>query len=183
MRFRAFRVDWDTLFFSKIFVSAKHKTRASEASHLRACWSAWLYQSFIKNHSQLSYCSLEIVYAVKDCDSCGRAILLVYFKCIAELGGATGRMPVCACNWVGRPKFEIWLVPELIASLELTFRILHLIKTICAPIFTPPRSRGGVIFSLQFVCLCVCVCVCLSVCPFVNKMLIEPLHRFWCGLR
>ena len=24
-------------------------------------------------------------------------------------------------------------------------------------IFTPPRNRGGVIFLLQFVCLCVCV--------------------------
>ena len=31
-------------------------------------------------------------------------------------------------------------------------------------IFTPPRNRGGVIFSLQFVCVSVCVCVCLSVC-------------------
>ena len=33
--------------------------------------------------------------------------------------------------------------------------------------FTPPRNRGGVIFSLQFVY----VCVCLSVCPalLVNK--------------
>ena len=29
---------------------------------------------------------------------------------------------------------------------------------------TPPRNRGGVIFSLQFVSVCVCVCVCLSVC-------------------
>ena len=24
-------------------------------------------------------------------------------------------------------------------------------------LFTPPRNRGGVIFSLQFVCVCVCV--------------------------
>ena len=32
-------------------------------------------------------------------------------------------------------------------------------------IFTPPQNRGGVIFSLQFVCVCVCVCV--SVCLFV----------------
>ena len=77
MRFRAFRVDWDTLFFSKIFVSAKRKTLTSEASQMRACWSAWLYQSFIKNYSQLSYCSLEIVYAVKDCDSCDRALLSI----------------------------------------------------------------------------------------------------------
>ena len=29
-------------------------------------------------------------------------------------------------------------------------------------IFTPPRSRGGVIFSLQFVCVCVCLSVCVS---------------------
>ena len=78
MRFRAFRVDWDTL-FSKIFVSAKRKTRASEASQMRSCWSDWLYQRIIKNHSQLSYCSLEIVYAVKDCDPCGRAILLLLY--------------------------------------------------------------------------------------------------------
>ena len=37
--------------------------------------------------------------------------------------------------------------------------------------FTPPRFRGGVIFSLQFVCVCVCLCVCESVCLtlFVNK--------------
>ena len=26
--------------------------------------------------------------------------------------------------------------------------------------FTPPRNRGGVIFSLQFVCVSVCLCVC-----------------------
>ena len=32
-------------FFSKIFVSAKRKTRASEASQMRACWSDWLYQT------------------------------------------------------------------------------------------------------------------------------------------
>ena len=34
------------------------------------------------------------------------------------------------------------------------------------PFFTPPRNRGGVIYSLQFVCVCVsvCVCVCVSVC-------------------
>ena len=31
-------------------------------------------------------------------------------------------------------------------------------------VFTPPQNRGGVIFLLQFVCLCVCVSVCLSVC-------------------
>ena len=31
-------------------------------------------------------------------------------------------------------------------------------------IFTPPWNCGGVIFSLQFVCVCVCVCVCPSLC-------------------
>ena len=32
---------------------------------------------------------------------------------------------------------------------------------------TPPRNRGGVIFSLQFIYVCVCVCVCLCVCESV----------------
>ena len=37
-------------------------------------------------------------------------------------------------------------------------------------------------FSLSVrVCVCVCVCVCLSVCPSVNKMPIELLHRFGRG--
>ena len=27
--------------------------------------------------------------------------------------------------------------------------------------FTSPRNRGGVIFSLQFVCVSVCVCLCV----------------------
>ena len=31
-------------------------------------------------------------------------------------------------------------------------------------VVTPPRNRGGAIFSLQFVCVCVCACVCTSVC-------------------
>ena len=31
-------------------------------------------------------------------------------------------------------------------------------------IFTPPWNRGGVVFSLQFVCVCACLSVCLSVC-------------------
>ena len=30
-------------------------------------------------------------------------------------------------------------------------------------LITPPRNCGGVIFSLQFVCLSVCVCVCMCV--------------------
>ena len=49
--------------------------------------------------------------------------------------------------------------------------------------FTPPRNRGGVIFSLLFVCVCVCVCV--SVCPalLVNIIPAERMHRFGRGFR
>ena len=36
-----------------------------------------IVSKFKKNHSQLSYYSLEIVYAVKDCDPCG--VLLYIF--------------------------------------------------------------------------------------------------------
>ena len=32
-------------------------------------------------------------------------------------------------------------------------------------LITPPRNRGGVIFSLQFVSVSVCLCMCVSVCP------------------
>ena len=45
--------------------------------------------------------------------------------------------------------------------------ITHIWLTLTISIFTPPRNRGGVIFSLQFVCVYVCLCVCLSVCVFV----------------
>ena len=34
-------------------------------------------------------------------------------------------------------------------------------------LFAPPLNRGGVIFSLQFVCVSVCVCVCVSVRTFL----------------
>ena len=35
------------------------------------------------------------------------------------------------------------------------------------PIIIPPRSRGGIIFSLQFVSVCVSVCVCVCVYVYV----------------
>ena len=54
-------------------------------------------------------------------------------------------------------------------------------RDLTAIIVTPPRNRGGVIFSLQFVC----VSVCLSVCPaiLVNKIPAERMHRFGRGFR
>ena len=36
--------------------------------------------------------------------------------------------------------------------------------------FTTPRNRGGVIFSLQFVCVSVCVCVCVCVCVYTSDV-------------
>ena len=53
-------------------------------------------------------------------------------------------------------------------------------------VITPPRNRGGLIFSLQFVCVCVCVSVCLSVCVsgiLVNEIPAERMHRFGRGFR
>ena len=38
------------------------------------------------------------------------------------------------------------------------------VKSVRILIFTPPRYREGVIFSLQFVCVCVFVCVCPVLC-------------------
>ena len=70
---------------------------------------------------------------------------------------------------------------------KLKFYQLKTIKTewgdwlsepISQHIITPPRNRGGVIFSLQFVCVCVCVsvclCVCLSVCPIFLWTKFQP---------
>ena len=42
------------------------------------------------------------------------------------------------------------------------FSISDKTKTSQRGLFTPPRNRGGVIFSLQFVSVCVCVSVCVS---------------------
>ena len=42
--------------------------------------------------------------------------------------------------------------------------------------YTSTKSWRGYIFIT--VSVCVCVFVCLSVGPFVNKMSIEPMHRF-----
>ena len=80
MRFRAFRVDWDTVFISKIFVSMKRKTRVSKASKMRVCWSDWSKFHKISFSAIISYCSLEIVYAVKDCDPCGALLSTVSFQ-------------------------------------------------------------------------------------------------------
>ena len=59
--------------------------------------------------------------------------------------------------------------------------ITHLVKQLLiilsqSNFFTPPRNRGGVIFSLQFVC----VSVCLSVYPalLVIKIPAKRMHRF-----
>ena len=43
--------------------------------------------------------------------------------------------------------------------------------------------EGLYFYSSLSVSVRVSVCVCLPVCPFVNKMPIESLHRFWRGLR
>ena len=54
-----------------------------------------------------------------------------------------------------------WFLLELISKNSLI--VLEPLFDIRDQIFTPPRSCGGVIFLLQFVCLCVCVCVCVCV--------------------
>ena len=46
---------------------------------------------------------------------------------------------------------------------------------------TPPRNRGGVIFSLQFVSVCVCVCVCPTL--LVNEIPAERMNRLGRGFR
>ena len=58
---------------------------------------------------------------------------------------------VCVCLCVHISRCVLMCIFHISIILDKTF-------------FTPPRNRGGVIFSLQFVCVCVFVCVCLCVC-------------------
>ena len=51
---------------------------------------------------------------------------------------------------------EIWCSKKHSDTFTSSYKIYIML------IFTPPRNRGGVIFSLQFVCVWVCVSVCVS---------------------
>ena len=75
-------------------------------------------------------------------------------------------------------------VPLLFGGVFLTGLIIS-IALLQLKLITPPRNRGGVIFSLQFVCVCVCLSVCVSVGPalLVNKIPAERMHRFERGFR
>ena len=39
------------------------------------------------DHFQLSYCSLEIIYAVKDCDPCGALLYVCVSVCLSRFYG------------------------------------------------------------------------------------------------
>ena len=70
-------------------MSAKRKTLVSEASKIERVVGL-IVSNFRKNHSQLSNCSVEIVYAVKDCDPCGALLFIhicihVYKQCKKEV--------------------------------------------------------------------------------------------------
>ena len=77
------------------------------------------------------------------------------------------QVPIALCT-IAFPDYPVvfeLLSEDLIKNLRHsgTFCVYHLVCY--AIVITPPRNRGGVIFSLQFVCVSVCLCVCLSVCP------------------
>ena len=75
-------------------------------------------------------------------------------------------------NSGGLVKTEYVILSLIVHRLENMLNCLESIAVVAIVLYdfiyffiTPPRNRGGVIFSLQFVCLSVCVCVsvCLSV--------------------
>ena len=74
MRFRAFWVDWDTLFFENF--RERQAQNAHERSEQDA--SVLVRLNVSKFHKKKSFSSLEIVYAVKDCDPCDQAILFAH---------------------------------------------------------------------------------------------------------
>ena len=81
MRFRAFWVDWDTLFFfSKIFVSAKRKTRASEASVL--------VRLIVSKFHKKSFSAIELFF--RNCVCCERLWLLRPSNLVSQ---------ICSTRW------------------------------------------------------------------------------------
>ena len=62
------------------------------------------------------------------------------------------------------PNTQAPTVSDLISFLSQYHISLIFLPGIFLFFITPPRNRGGVIFSLQFVCVCVCLSVCLCVC-------------------
>ena len=61
------------------------------------------------------------------------------------------------------------------------YHVALYVELIWRGFFTPPRNRGGVIFSMHFVCVCVSVCVSVCLCVYcflVNKIPAERMYRF-----
>ena len=63
----------------------------------------------------------------------------------------------------GSPHPVLWAIGD---SILPRGRSVHdgpeVLDGIASNVITPPRNHGGVIFSLQFVCVCVCLCVRIS---------------------
>ena len=73
-------------------------------------------------------------------------------------------------------------------SVNVSISIIHnkpanalCIHSLVYSFYTSTESMKGYIFTS--VCWCVCVCLSVCLCPFVNKMPIKSIHRFWRGLR
>ena len=67
---------------------------------------------------------------------------------------------VCLCVYVSVPST---MARELNLKTVMINYEFHSCNTKMRVMIIPPRNRGGIIFSLQFVCVSVCLCVCLCV--------------------
>ena len=61
-----------------------------------------------------------------------------------------------------------YLITCITIDVIIIIKLLIIIVIIIIIIITSPRNRGGVIFSLQFVCVSVCLSVCVCVCVCVQ---------------
>ena len=113
------------------------------------------------------------------CNSCGRRQIKRLYRlkcgctcnaCHFSPGYFIDHSPLNIQHFLSTRSYD--LTPTMIDFWELFSKmciIMHAFFVVefhwSVRLITPPRNRGGVIFSLQFVCVSVCVCVCVCVCP------------------
>ena len=114
-----------------------------------------------------------------------RGILILFLHKTVRLGlEATENPPkvegrCLSTRWfvVNGARYGLWFLVWIIIWVALILAIFTFLLTshILVQIITPPRNRGGVIFSLQFVCVSVCVCVRLFSCEQNSSQTIAPI--------
>ena len=109
-----------------------------------------------------------LLYCLDTVSLCLENKVKCLYRAIQNHGDIFIILPRGAARDISTNKFHLSVSLEFKTSrsrLDI-HNLLVIVMIVSDVIITPPRNRGGVIISLQFVCVCVCVsvCVCLFVC-------------------